>query len=142
MLRYWLCNVEPIRSQAGGLQVESEAPRPTPIRQATGKLSLSIQSSSAALMTHPTLVRSLKYLPASKFPSSNPHNHSQPLLGSPFTSSGWKYQLARRVLSGDGSAGGVLILGWWESALFFKSSLFERSEFGLLENAFSRFPAT
>ena len=24
------------------------------------------------------------------------------------------------------SAGGVLILGWWESALFFKSSLFER----------------
>ena len=49
--------------------------------------------------------------------------------------------LARRVLSGDDSAGGVLILGWRKSALFFKSSLFERSEFGLLENAFSRFPA-
>ena len=46
--------------------------------------------------------------------------------------SGWKYQLARRVLSDDGSAGGVLILGGWKSALFFKSSLFERSEFGLL----------
>jgi hypothetical protein len=57
------------------------------------------------------------------------------------TPSGWKYQLARRVLSDDGSAGGVLILGWWKSALFFKSSLFERSEFGLLENAFSRFSA-
>ena len=33
------------------------------------------------------------------------------------------------------------LLRWRESALFFKSSLFERSEFGLLENAFSRFPA-
>ena len=38
---------------------------------------------------------------------------------------------------GYDSAGGELILGWRESALFFKSSLFERSEFGLLENAFS-----
>ncbi len=36
---------------------------------------------------------------------------------------------------------GELILGWRKSALFFKSSLSERSEFGLLENAFSRFPA-
>ena len=34
--------------------------------------------------------------------------------------------LARRVLSDDGSAGGVLLLGWRESALFFKSSLSER----------------
>ena len=70
MMRYWLCNVEPIRSQAGGLQVESEAPRLIPIRQATGKLSLSIQSSSAALMTHPTYVRPLKHPSESKFPSS------------------------------------------------------------------------
>ena len=36
------------------LQVDSEAPRPILPRQATGKLSLSSQSSSAALMTHPT----------------------------------------------------------------------------------------
>lgn len=36
------------------LQVDSEAPRPPLSRQATGKLSLSSQSSSAALMTHPT----------------------------------------------------------------------------------------
>ena len=34
------------------------------------------------------------------------------------------------------------LLRWRESALFFKSSLFERSEFGLLENGFSRFPAS
>jgi len=39
------------------------------------------------------------------------------------------------------SAGGELILGWRKSALFYKSSLFERSEFELLENGFSRFPA-
>ena len=36
------------------LQVDSETPRPILPRQATGKLSLSSQSSSAALMTHPT----------------------------------------------------------------------------------------
>ena len=47
----------------------------------------------------------------------------------------------RCVRSVTGSAGGELILGWWKSALFFKSSLFERSEFGLLENGFSRIPA-
>ena len=52
-----------------------------------------------------------------------------------------KDQPGRCVRSVTGSAGGELILGWWKSALFFKSSLFERSEFGLLENAFSRFPA-
>ena len=34
------------------------------------------------------------------------------------------------------------LLRWRESALFFKSSLFERSEFGLLENGFSRFSAS
>ena len=39
------------------------------------------------------------------------------------------------------SAGGELILGWRKSALFYKSSLFERSEFELLENGFSRIPA-
>ena len=50
-------------------------------------------------------------------------------------------QPGRRVPVCYDSAGGELILGWWKSALFFKSSLFERSEFGLLENAFSRFPA-
>ena len=50
--------------------------------------------------------------------------------GQPPALLGLKYQLARRVLSGDDSAGGVLILSRWKSALLQKFSLFERSEFG------------
>ena len=33
-------------------------------------------------------------------------------------------------------AGNLVILGPWETALFLKMQLFERSEFGLLENGF------
>ena len=58
-----------------------------------------------------------------------------PFLPSEITSPGGVYSLSLD------SAGGELFLRRWKSALFFKSSLFERSEFGLLENAFSRFLA-
>ena len=94
------------------LPVDSKAPRPNPHRQTTGKLSLSSQASSAALMPHP--------LPSSHaIPQPPEHPSSLP---------GLKNQLARRVLSGDDSAGGVLILSRWKSALLQKFSLFERRQ--------------
>ena len=62
ILRCWQCNVTPIYTQ-----VESAAPRLDISRQTTGKLSLSSRSSSAALMTHPTLGKPLYIPPRTKF---------------------------------------------------------------------------
>ena len=50
------------------LQVDSEAPRPILSLQATGKLSLSSQSSSAALMTYPTPGKPSHFPLWTKFP--------------------------------------------------------------------------
>ena len=80
------------------------------------KISLSSQLSSEALIAHPT--------------TEQPHYPTA-----------LKSQPVRRVLPVAGLCRRGALLRRWESALFFKSSLFERSEFGLLENAFSRFPA-
>ena len=69
------------------------------------KISLSSQLSSEALIAHPT--------------TEQPHYPTA-----------LKSQPVRRVLPVDDSAGGVLILSRWKSALLQKFSLFERSEFG------------
>ena len=78
--------------------------------------------------------------------SSNSRETTQPFLlnhttTSPLSHPARKSQHVRRVLPVAGLCRRGALLRRWESALFFKSSLFERSEFGLLENAFSRFPA-
>ena len=59
------------------------------------------------------------------------------------------HAIITRLLESRGYRVGIIaqpdwgaLLRWRESALFFKSSLFERSEFGLLENGFSRFSAS
>ena len=84
----------------------------------------------------PNHKQSQPFLPAIQRSADGSSNSRQTTLPTTL-----KDQPGRCVRSVTGSAGGELILGWWKSALFFKSSLFERSEFGLLENAFSRFPA-
>ena len=95
-------------------------------------------SSNAPTLTTlpPNHKQSQPFLPAIQRSADGSSNSRQTTLPTTL-----KDQPGRCVRSVTGSAGGELILGWWKSALFFKSSLFERSEFGLLENAFSRFPA-
>ena len=105
-----------IESQASKLQASSNAPTLT--------------------TSPPNHKESQPFLPAIQRSADGSSNSRQTTLPTTL-----KDQPGRCVRSVTGSAGGELILGWWKSALFFKSSLFERSEFGLLENAFSRFPA-
>ena len=111
ILRCWQCNVTPIYTQ-----VESAAPRLDISRQTTGKLSLSSRSS----------IRTI--LPDS--PSVQPH-----------LPSAWKYQPARRVLAGAALQEGCCFLAGGNLRCFSKVRCLSVSEFGLLENAFSRFSA-
>ena len=98
---------------------------------------LQASSNAPTLTTSPANHKeSQPFLPAIQRSADGSSNSRQTTLPTTL-----KDQPGRCVRSVTGSAGGELILGWWKSALFFKSSLFERSEFGLLENAFSRFPA-
>ena len=74
----------------------------------------------------PNHKQSQPFLPAIQRSADGSSNSRQTTLPTTL-----KDQPGRCVRSVTGSAGGELILGWWKSALFFKSSLFERSEFGL-----------
>ena len=97
-------------------KVESEAPRLDISRQATGKLSLSSRSSIRTIL-----------------PDS-------PSVQTPI-STAWKYQPARRVLAGAALQEGCCFLAGGNLRCFSKVRCLSVSEFGLLENAFSRFSA-
>ena len=95
-----------------GLQTSSTAPMPHPFQHPAQRRcpnspckqaqTQPLQSSSAALTTHN--------------------------LSSNDIFSRWKHQPRKGMLSGSASAGGELILGRRESALFFKSPLSERQQ--------------
>ena len=108
-------------------------PHPNPTSQATTLTYCPNPTSQAATLTYrsnPTFrAATLTYRP-------NPISRAATLTYRPEKPAREACAACRRTLQE-----GELILGWRKSALFFKSSLSERSEFGLLENAFSRFPA-
>ena len=114
--------VKPFHKTFTQSQASSAAPMPHPLPSNTHKLSLSSQSSSAALTTHPTPFRPHKPSVFNQIPPSTNRVTPPP---QPHTGT---EQPGRRVLVGYDSAGGELILGWWKSALFYKSSLFERQQ--------------